>query len=1023
MGTPTGNGEAGTPPIDLNALTRPDLRELMVSLGLPVPENMTLQETDAALAVAQLLPDQAWGLLLNPGMAVRLEGSQGLAENSLGASLSTVQVAPGGERSQVLELSASVALEAGLRSEALRGLITPELIERLPEGTRQTVRGWRKASEAVDFSIEASAGERFTYQATVPPDVGARIADGDMSAAPNPVDPMNMPVGSSVLIRGESFTAQSMSVRYRLRQFDETLTSLEGQGLGIRRVDDSIYEVTTGPMAAMERDAFLGVGRGDVSVGISRETRLEGQAIAVAHMDLSTPEGQAAYASFMQTGTVPSTEVPGVTRVGERGQLSVSDRAALALNAGPLGVSVGTEAALDATQTRWSDGTAEVQTVWRYPGSGTYSLTHSVGADGTVDASSRRWTATFQNVDGAAAQRMYANFSEAGGPRVGFPERVTVNMSFTESDLMQLRDQAVGLNARPGQEGGGRWEQLAQAQDPNEVFRQAFLLSTQKEASAVDGLFGAMHAQSDAGALPGHLGFLSETTTPVQVSTRGQPGSNRATPGIDGAGSGWVEVYQPSAAPPDADTSAPSLIPPSIQADGPTLPADTDPAPRNQTAPVLPTPEARTDSAPLPEASPAQPPMVDTVAPRFPGPVTQGGHLDHLVLPGDSDPPTLHSTTPVMPTPDARGDTAPPTQPLPAPPSMVDTAAPSRADPVPPGDSGFARPGEAAPPMAMASPPATPTALPPDAPPATPQPPPSSESATVSAPRAPGYDMQDGLLRPGEEGIGVSGLQNALRNQGHDLPTDGRFGTETEQALRDFQARNGLQVDGIAGPESFAALDQRSAGHMADGLIRQPDHGVGVLGSQTALRQLGQTLAVDGAFGPDTERAVRAFQQASGLAVDGMVGPHTSAALLAAQRALPNTPNSEAANTQAPPGSPTTLTPDQQRHLQLARDQLGPALSARGQSPEQIERICAAAVSHAQQHADRGPVSGFFLSKDGERVAVVQQSAPMSEMSVAAAGQRSSEQHLAQARQLAIAQEQTAPSRSQPAPAMTEYAR
>ena len=104
-------------------------------------------------------------------------------------------------------------------------------------------------------------------------------------------------------------------------------------------------------------------------------------------------------------------------------------------------------------------------------------------------------------------------------------------------------------------------------------------------------------------------------------------------------------------------------------------------------------------------------------------------------------------------------------------------------------------------------------------------------------------------------------------------------------------------------------------------------------------------------------------------------------------------------------------------------DQLGPALSARGQSPEQIERICAAAVSHAQQHADRGPVSGFFLSKDGERVAVVQQSAPMSEMSVAAAGQRSSEQHLTQARQLAIAQEQTAPSRSQPAPAMTEYAR
>jgi peptidoglycan hydrolase-like protein with peptidoglycan-binding domain len=34
-------------------------------------------------------------------------------------------------------------------------------------------------------------------------------------------------------------------------------------------------------------------------------------------------------------------------------------------------------------------------------------------------------------------------------------------------------------------------------------------------------------------------------------------------------------------------------------------------------------------------------------------------------------------------------------------------------------------------------------------------------------------------------------------------------------------------------------------------------------------------VAVDGIFGPDTEAAVKAFQQSKGLAADGIVGPQT----------------------------------------------------------------------------------------------------------------------------------------------------
>lgn len=57
---------------------------------------------------------------------------------------------------------------------------------------------------------------------------------------------------------------------------------------------------------------------------------------------------------------------------------------------------------------------------------------------------------------------------------------------------------------------------------------------------------------------------------------------------------------------------------------------------------------------------------------------------------------------------------------------------------------------------------------------------------------------------------------------------------------------------------------------------------------QDALNRLGAdpVLLVDGSYGPITETAVRAFQQARSLAVDGLIGPQTLAALDDALAAL-----------------------------------------------------------------------------------------------------------------------------------------
>ena len=63
-------------------------------------------------------------------------------------------------------------------------------------------------------------------------------------------------------------------------------------------------------------------------------------------------------------------------------------------------------------------------------------------------------------------------------------------------------------------------------------------------------------------------------------------------------------------------------------------------------------------------------------------------------------------------------------------------------------------------------------------------------------------------------------------------------------------------------------------------LVRRGRTGHPVETLQHLLRAHGKNIAVDGMFGPATERAVREFQAARGLAVDGVVGPHTWSALI-----------------------------------------------------------------------------------------------------------------------------------------------
>jgi hypothetical protein len=62
------------------------------------------------------------------------------------------------------------------------------------------------------------------------------------------------------------------------------------------------------------------------------------------------------------------------------------------------------------------------------------------------------------------------------------------------------------------------------------------------------------------------------------------------------------------------------------------------------------------------------------------------------------------------------------------------------------------------------------------------------------------------VLARGATGPLVVDLQTLLVAAGHAVARDGIFGLQTEQAVRRFQSTEGLSVDGIAGPQTMAAL-------------------------------------------------------------------------------------------------------------------------------------------------------------------------------------------------------------------------
>jgi peptidoglycan hydrolase-like protein with peptidoglycan-binding domain len=104
-------------------------------------------------------------------------------------------------------------------------------------------------------------------------------------------------------------------------------------------------------------------------------------------------------------------------------------------------------------------------------------------------------------------------------------------------------------------------------------------------------------------------------------------------------------------------------------------------------------------------------------------------------------------------------------------------------------------------------------------------------------------------------------IQTVLNKaEGESLAVDGVYGQLTRQAIRRFQGRHSLQVDGVVGPQTETALVQAALNSIA----------------QASL------VPVNGVMDGKTRQEIKQFQSRNNLVPDGIVGPKTRATMVTA---------------------------------------------------------------------------------------------------------------------------------------------
>lgn len=495
---------------DPQSVPLPQMRGALALLGVDLPANATPEQISAGYQILATVPEDMMGTLINPGSQVTFTtGAGGISTPSFipvrgeagvtvegKVELSDVQTGVNFEQTQQFRISVQTQGEAGIdfgRTPIGKLYKWADRLGQLPESVRALSDGSPILSKLVkglpvSGSYHEFSGARLTYEAVVTPQQGTQLADGHLEAAPNPLDPLNMPTGTSVLIRGQSLEGSSWEAAYKAFTVGGTTTNLDGLGFGVRRLEGSVVEVYTGPVKTVENEMFLGLGRqGVAAIGISSEYKSETQNMSVARIDLSTSEGQAAYQQFMSTGQVPNWSPPGVQQSGTSSIYTGEHASFIGVQLGGLELGGTSDSQLTINRTTWQDGTIEQRNTYALGNNHVSDVSFSIGPDGKPIDSQTQWRVVLGNYDSTLTSYLNdaynRNLSDPQSSYGSFDGDQHVQLTFSTSQLMDLRDQARDyVRGLQGQEkldaldrdpvvAFGMEESLAAAKTPEDVYR------------------------------------------------------------------------------------------------------------------------------------------------------------------------------------------------------------------------------------------------------------------------------------------------------------------------------------------------------------------------------------------------------------------------------------------------------------------------------------------------------------------------------------------------------------------------
>jgi hypothetical protein len=364
----------------------------------------------------------------------------------------------------------------------------------------------------VSGGANAAGGVRGSYQVTLPTSAAANITTPEQAAEQlNPTKPQNLPVGATVTVDSAAFSEMGLKGGLFGLELSLGVEHSDGTSLTVSKLDDKTLRVTVGDTQAVTRNTeaiFGGLvgGGGTLTVGGQPSARQ-------VDIDISKPEGMAAYQRFLDTGELPKNDpAMGVSNAATVQVANESHSLGLTLLIDFGSAEVDTSEYIATTYDaggptefqytgRKGEVTFSISGEWKDPEDPS-TYTYSVVLPGMTDG------------DIGGMQQVYAGGTGTGN---------TVTVSFTREEALQLhqlvKDYTVAVaNGTPGLMDphylpGSVWEAAANAATPEEAMGILMTPTAASDSTRVSYRLAELANFSrdhGSGQMPGSLTLMSQ---------------------------------------------------------------------------------------------------------------------------------------------------------------------------------------------------------------------------------------------------------------------------------------------------------------------------------------------------------------------------------------------------------------------------------------------------------------------------------------------------------------------------------